>query len=327
MTPRTPQPRTSRSTSLVSQLQRIERSGGDGTLHIARGRVLEVSSLDKVYFPDAGLTKGDVMRYYARVATWVLPVLRDRPLVLKRSPEGISGEVFFQQKPPATAAERARVQVVDTEAGPQERVIGGDIATVLYLVQLGCISMDPWHSRVRTLDDADYTIIDLDPGPDVSFRGVVQVAVAIKEVLDTLGLRAAAKTSGSRGIHIVVPLPPRTPFDVGERVAERVAVRVVEAHPRIATVERAVDERPAGTVYVDYLQNARGKSVAAAYSVRARPGGTVSMPLAWHEVTSTLDPRKFTIDAIPARLGARACPWREAMRRRNTTRAVRAAIE
>ncbi|HEU4562999.1 MAG TPA: non-homologous end-joining DNA ligase, partial [Gemmatimonadaceae bacterium] len=300
--------------------------GGDGEIRLAGGKRLALSSLDKPYFPQPRLTKGDVMRYYARVARWILPVLRDRPLVLKRSPEGIDGEFFFQQKPPATAEGVARVRVIDTEIGAQERVIGGDLATMLYVVQIGCISMDPWGSRVRSLDAADYAVLDLDPGPKASFGRVVVVALAVKEVLDALGLHAVPKTSGSRGIHIAVPLPLRTSFEDAQALGERVATRVAEAHPRIATVERSLDDRPPGAVYVDFLQNARGKSVAAAYSVRAKPGATVSTPLDWGEVGPALDPHAFTILSVPERIAARGDLWREGMRRRNPARAVRAAL-
>jgi bifunctional non-homologous end joining protein LigD len=314
-----------RGGAVVERLAAIEREGGDGELRLGRGKVLAVSSLDKPYFPESGLTKGDVMRYYARIAPRILPILRDRPLVLKRSPEGATGETFFQQRPPESADRVARVEIVDTEIGMQERVIGGDLATLLYLVQLGCISMDPWHSRVASLDHPDWLILDLDPGPGAGFPRVVEVARLVRAALDDLGLHAVPKTSGSRGIHIVVPLPARTSYDDALDLAERVARRVAGRDPERATVERALADRPPRAVYVDFLQNARGKSVAAAWCVRARPGATVSMPLRWRDITAELDPRAFTIESVPRRLtGADA--WREQMRRRNSARAVRSAL-
>jgi bifunctional non-homologous end joining protein LigD len=311
--------------ALVERLELIEREGGDGEVRVGRARV-RVTSLDKPYFPADGITKGDVMRYYARVAPLLLPLLRDRPLVLKRSPEGIDGEIFFQQKPPANAAGVARVEVVETEIGAQERVVGGDLATLLHLVQFGCISMDPWSSRVGSIDSADYAVLDLDPGPKAGFGRVVEVALLVREALDVLGLAGTPKTSGSRGIHIVVPLPTRTSFDDALAAAERIARAVAELRPDIATVERSLDARPPGAVYVDYLQNARGKSVAAAYSVRAKPGATVSMPLEWREVGPSLDPHAFTVRTVPALAARRSFPWREALRRRNPARALRAAL-
>ena len=319
--------RGSRAEGLVEQLDAIEREGGDGTLRIARGKAFPVSNLDKVYFPDGRRTKGDVLRYYARVAPYILPVLKDRPLVLKRSPEGIKGKPFFQQNPTEHVPAGVRVEEVETETGPQERAVGGDLATLLYLAQLGCISMDPWHSRVQSLEDADYTVLDLDPGPRATFARVVEVALAVKEQLDDLGLHGAPKTSGSRGVHVVVPLPRGTSYETALVLAQLVATRVAEAGPRIATVERTVSARSAGAVYVDYLQNVRGKSIAAAYCLRAKPGATVSAPLDWTEVGDGLDPGDFTVDTMPARLAERGDLWDEGMRRRNTLGAIRAVVE
>lgn len=317
--------RASAGDALVERLTRIEREGGTGELRFGAKR-LRVTSLGKPYFPEAGLTKGDLMRYYARMAPLILPVLRDRPLVLKRTPEGAGGEVFFQHKPPESAAGIARVATVDTEAGPQERIIGGDVATLLFLVQNGCISMDPWGSRVRSLDVADYAVLDLDPGPRAGFARVVEVALLLRDALAARGLHGVAKTSGSRGIHIVLSLPPRSGFDVAWSLTERLARDAAALRPELATVERSVQARAADAVYVDYMQNVRGKSVAAAYSARARPLATVSFPLTWRQVSARLDPAAFTIESAPALARRRDCPWSEALRRRNGARAVREAI-
>ncbi|MBK5187544.1 MAG: DNA ligase D, partial [Gemmatimonadaceae bacterium] len=207
--------------SVEQQLAAIERDGGDGTVEIRRGVSLHVSNLGKVYFPDDGYTKGDLMRYYARVAPVILPAIADRPLVLKRTPEGIKGEVFFQQKPPEHAPPVVRVETVVTDEGVRaERIVGGDLATLLYTVQIGCVSVDPWESRIDSLDAMDYTILDLDPGPRATFDRVVDVARWVKEELDAHGLRAALKTSGSRGLHIAIPLPLRTRYEAGLLLAQ-----------------------------------------------------------------------------------------------------------
>jgi bifunctional non-homologous end joining protein LigD len=279
-----------------------------------------------VYFPKEKHTKGDVMRYYAQVAPYLLPTVKDRPLVLKRTPEGIDGEVFFQQKPPGHAPDAVRVLPVRTEDGKQERVIGGDAATLLYLVQIGCISVDPWMSRVRTIDFADYFILDLDPGPRANFATIVEVAKATKAELDEMGLSGALKTSGSRGLHIVVPLPARTSYETARLLAQVIATRVAERHPKIATVERTVSERPPRAVYVDYLQNVQGKSVAGVYSVRAKPGATVSTPLRWRELEEGLDPREFTIETVPPRIGKLGCVWAEAMARKNPAGVIKRIV-
>jgi len=199
----------------------------------------------------------------------------------------------------------------------QERIIGGDLATLLYVAQLGAISIDPWHSRVQSVKYADYSIIDLDPGPRAGFTRVIEVARAVKEVLDDLRLHAIPKTSGASGVHIVLPLGPGVPNDGARIVAEVVARKVAERHPKIATVERWVNARPSGTVYVDFLQNIRGKTVAGVYSVRAQATPSVSTPLAWDEVNDDLDPSTFTIDTVLRRLRDVGDLWARGMKTPN----------
>jgi bifunctional non-homologous end joining protein LigD len=288
---------------------------------------LTLSSLDKVWFPGraGGYTKGDVFRHYVRVAPLILPVMADRPLVLKRFPDGIDGEAFYQQKAPANPPRGVRVETIqDADGDRVDRLVGGSLATLLYQVQLGTISVDPWHARVRSLGFADYSVIDLDPGPRAKFDRVVEVATWVKEELDRLGLHAAIKTSGSTGLHIFIPLPARTTNESALLIAQLVATRVANAHPKEATVERTVSERAKSSVYVDYLQNVLGKSVAAAYAVRARPGATVSTPLDWSELTSKLDPRDFTIETVGARFARSGDLWAAALSERNTAAALKA---
>jgi bifunctional non-homologous end joining protein LigD len=307
---------------VVDELARIEREGGDGV--VALPASLEVSNLGKVFFPEDGYTKGHLMRYYARMAPFVLPVVADRPLVLKRYPNGIHGKAFYQQRAPDDVPDGVRVETVRNDEGEEQaRIIGGDLLTLLWTVQLGAVSVDPWLSRVQTCDDADVAIIDLDPGPEASFARVVDVARWTKEELDELGLRAALKTSGATGIHICLPLPPRTSYETAQTLAQLVASRVADRHPEEATLERSVKARPADAVYVDYLQNIRGKTVAGAYAVRARPGATVSTPLDWSELTDQLDPRRFTIETIPGRVAATGDLWAEALRSTNTLATLR----
>ncbi len=326
--PASPAPSDAKQGSVEQQLEAIEQGRGDGNVQIKRGVSLHVSSLGKVYFPDDGFTKGDLMRYYARVAPQILPVMADRPLVLKRTPEGIKGEVFFQQKPPEHVPSTIRVETVVNDDGVSaERIVGGDLTTLLYTVQIGCVSVDPWESRIDSLDAMDYTILDLDPGPRATFERVVDVGNWVKEELDALGLRAALKTSGSRGLHIVIPLPSRTPYEAGLLLAQLIATRVAEAHPRDATVERSVKARPPAAVYVDYLQNVKGKSVAGAYCVRAKPGATVSTPLQWKELNGSLDPRELTIETVPARIVKLGDIWSSALKTRNSSAAIRAAAD
>lgn len=263
------------------------------------------------------------MRYYVEVADGLLPAIANRPLVLKRMPDGMSGETFFQHKPPSGAPEVMRIADVQTENGKQPRVIGGGIGTVLALVQFGVISMDPWHSRIDSLDEPDYAFLDLDPGPRATFDRVVEVALAVREELESLGLRGVPRTSGSRGVHIALPLPGGMTYDAALVLAQIVATRVADAHPRMATVERAVKRRAEDAVYVDYLQNMRGKSIASVYSVRARAGATVATPLDWDEVSPGLDPAIFTIDTVPQRHADVGDLWRTGMKKPNAMRAIK----
>ena len=309
--------------SLLDQLTALEEKGGNGSLDFGGEKTLKVSNLEKVFFPREKYTKGDVMRYYTRVADFILPTIQDRPLVLKRFPNGINGESFYQQKASETTPPGVRVEIIQTDGGEkQPRIVGGDLLTLLYTIQLGAISVDPWHSRIQSLEYADYTIIDLDPGPRANLGRVIQVARWAKEVIDGFGLSAAVKTSGSTGLHIYLPLPPKTPNEAATLVAQMIATKVADAHPKEATIERFVKARGAATVYVDYLQNIQGKTVAGPYCVRAKPGATVSTPLKWTELADDLDPRAFHLGNAAERLEKIGDIWNEAMRKKNSLRAL-----
>lgn len=311
------------TTSIVEQLTAIEESGRDGSLDFGGGRSLKVSNLGKVFFPKEKITKGDVMRYYARIADFILPAIKDRPLVLRRFPNGIEAEAFYQQNASESTPREVRVEIVANDEGKkQPRFIGGDLLTLLYTIQLGAISVDPWHSRIQSCDYADYTIIDLDPGPRANFERVKQVARWAREVIDGFGLKAAIKTSGSTGLHIYLPLPPETPNDAATLVAQMIATKVADAHPKEATIERFVKARGGATVYVDYLQNIKGKTVAGPYCVRARPGAPVSTPIDWSELTPELEPCSFTIENAPERFEKLGDIWGEAMKKKNSLRAL-----
>ena len=313
--------RAARGAALVERLAAIEEAGGDGTLPLPGGAALELTHLARVVFPKDRITKGDLLRYYARMSPFVLPTMADRPLVLRRFPRGIAGPAFYQQRAPAEPPDGVCVEPVQEANGTTRlRFVGGSLATLLHTIQLGAISVDPWHARVGSLATPDYTIVDLDPGPKAPFARVVEVALLVKEEMDALGLRGAAKTSGSSGLHIYLPLPPRTPEETARLLAQLVATRVAERHPRIATIERSVRARPAGAVYVDFLQNIGGKTVAAAWCVRAKPGATVSTPLAWEELDDDLDARAFTIETVPDRAARDGNRWAKAMKARNPLR-------
>lgn len=314
-------PATPRKTkaSVTAQLEALEGERGSGPIAIGARTTLDVTNLGRVYFPKARLTKGHVMRYYAAVAPVILPLVQDRPLVLKRYPNGITraGGAFFQQSAPESTPPGVRVEKVRTADGLEPRIVGGDVTTLLYGVQIGAIEVNPWHSRVGTLKHADYTILDLDPGPTAPFALVVQTARWIREVMGELGLTGSVKTSGGRGMHVYLPLPPRTSFTTARVLADLVAHHVHAAHPTDTTLVRPLKQRPPNAVYVDVGQNDYGKSVAAAFSLRAREPGPVSTPLEWDELTDSLDPTTFTIDSVLQGAKRRADVWRQGLRRAN----------
>jgi bifunctional non-homologous end joining protein LigD len=309
--------------AIVKELAEIEAAGGDGTVHLARGASLDVSSLDKLFFPRPKVTKGEVMRYYASVWPELRRVLEDRPLSLKRYPDGVSGEFFFQQKAPAKAPDVVRIEDVTSVGGDvQRRIIGGGLGTTLYCTQIGAFECNPWNARVGSIEHPDFTVIDLDPGEKSPFSRVVEVAIWVKEALDHLGLHAGVKTSGATGIHIVIPLPASSNGQMAERIPKLIAEAVAGAHPRSATTVRPLSDRSTSKIYVDFGQNARGKTIASVYSVRARPEATVSTPLEWDELEPGLDPRSFTVRTVPARIDELGDIWARAMKKPNSARIV-----
>ncbi len=312
--------------NVVAQLSAIERTGGDGTLRVGRGTELKVSSLDKHYF-DKGVTKGALMRYYATVWPVLQPHMEDRPLVLKRYPDGVGGPMFFQQNAGEHVPDVVRVETFNTkDGGPKPRIVGGDLTTLLYTVQIGAIEVHPWLSKVGDVNAADRCLIDLDPGDDVLFPDVVALARDVLEIVHHCALPAAVKTSGSSGIHVVIPLPPKTSYDTSAALGMLVARAVTAQCPERATVERSLRARPAGTIYVDAMQNARGKSMACAYSVRARDGAPVSAPLEERELTSRLRTAAYSLQSIPRRVARVGDLWGTALAVRTGKRALMSAM-
>jgi bifunctional non-homologous end joining protein LigD len=240
----------------------------------------------------------------------------DRPLIMKRFPNGVDKPAFYQQRHPDDVPTGVRREVLPDvvepidEEGPRDRLIGGSLTTLLYMTQLAAISQDPWFSRVADPMHQDYAAIDLDPSEGAGFDRVLDVARWVKEVLDRFRIPAWPKTSGSRGLHIYIPLPPRTSYATGQLLCQIVATIVAEAHPRVATIERMVKRRPRGSIYVDYLQNILGKSLATAYSARASDYAGVSTPLTWDEVADGTDPHAFTIRTAIARFRAQGDLWK-----------------
>ena len=299
----------------VALLEEIEGSRqGSGTLELPDGDSVDVTHLDKELWPALGITKGELMRYYVGVAPYILPVVDDRPLVMRRFPDGIDGQAFYQQRGPAKAPPGVRVErVVADKEGPT-RLIGGSLATLLYMTQIASISQDPWFSRVSSIDDMDVAAIDLDPSEGAPFSRVLDVARWVHDELLALGVVGLAKTSGATGLHVYIPLSPKTPYESGLLLCQMVATMVASKHPAVATIERSVQRRPSRSVYVDYLQNIRGKTIACAYSARATAFAGASTPVTWEEIDAGIDPRDFTIRSLPSRLRDVGDLWAKARR-------------
>lgn len=290
---------------LLRSMESAERRGSE---KLPAGPVL--TNLSKVYWPDEGITKGELVSYYRAVAPVILPHLCDRPLSLHRHPGGIRGPSFFQKdvgrQPPPPWVETARVRS-EGDGKTVTYVVCQDEASLLYVANLGCIELNPWLSRLTRPDRPDYLVIDLDPD-DLPFDVVVEAAQAVRRLLDHAGAPNLCKTSGKRGLHICVPLGARYHYDQAQGFAELVANLVREQLPETTSVERRPAQRR-GRVYLDFLQNRRGQTLAAPYSVRPWPGATVSTPLRWSEVRRGLNPARFTIATVPRRLARLGDLW------------------
>lgn len=271
------------------------------------------SNLDKVFWPDEGYTKGDLIRYYNEVAHVMLPFLRERPVVLVRYPDGIDGKSFYQWRvPPRTPEWIATVELYDEEKQKQRGAqktafLVHDRETLSYIANLGCIPLHVLASRRETPELCDFLTIDFDLG-ERAFRDAVVLALSLNELLSELSLTGFPKTSGQSGLHVVVPLGAGVRFESAKLLCELLGRVLVARHPDLATMERRIEKRGA-KVYVDTGQTGRSRTIVAPYSVRAVPGATVSTPLQWSEVHLALDPRTFTLETVPQRVQAMGDPW------------------
>src|SRR5215475_13533751 len=288
------------SGSLVEQLRFLEDAKRDAFITLSDGQELKVTNLHKIFWPKLKLTKGDLFRYYAQVAPYILPVVADRPMVMKRFPNGVEGEPFYQHRV-LDFPKNVRVETIEHSDGAKPQLIGGDLVTLLYMTQIASISQDPWFSRVQSIDEADYAAIDLDPAPGVTFEEILVVHPTRHVELEAIGVAGFPKTSGAEGLHIYIPLRRGTPYEAGMIFCQIIATVVAQKHPQIATVERTVKKR-GRQVYVDFLQNIPGKTLATAYSARASHYAGVSAPLTWKEVHEGVDREAFTIQTMPERL-------------------------
>ncbi|HEY6736768.1 MAG TPA: DNA ligase D [Candidatus Saccharimonadia bacterium] len=281
----------------------------DSAVLEVNGHEIQVTHRHKVFFPENGYTKGQLLDYYAEIAPTILPYLCDRPESLHRFPGGIHGQNFYHKDLTDTAPDWAATQVVhsDSEERDLTYILCQDEATLLYLVNLGCVELNPWNSRVGQLERPDWCVIDLDP-EDIGFEQVVTVARTVHEVLEEAGVRSYPKTSGATGLHIYIPMGARYSYDQVRDFGHIVGGLVHARLPEITSLERSPSKRQK-RVYLDYLQNRRGQTLAAPYSVRPRPGAPVSAPLDWAEVQPGLRPEHFTMMNIQARLASVGDLW------------------
>lgn len=287
----------------------LKKPKGDLILEIEGERV-SFTSLDRVYWPDEKLTKFDLLSYYLEISSRIMPFLKDRPAILQRYPRGIKAPMFFQQDTESAPRYIKTVRLVNQEGREVNYSVFTTVGSLLHFVNLGTIEQHPWHSTLKHLDKPDYVMLDLDP-KQAPWKNVLDVALVCKEIFDEIGLKALPKTSGSSGIHVYVPLKPKHNFGKVAAIAEGLAAEVARRAPKIATIQRSLARREKQQVYVDAMQNARGKTIAAPFSARARPGATVSMPLTWKQIEKGVKISDFTIENVPALIEKSGDAWKD----------------
>lgn len=258
---------------------------------------IKVTNVDKVYFPEEGLSKGDVVNYYISMADYILPYLKGRPESLLRHPNGINSQSFFQKDAANKTPSYIKSKQVHSDSNNKEinYIVCDNIQTLVYLNNLGCIEINPWHSTVESLDNPDYLMIDIDPSDKNSFDQVIEVALTVKKILDKAGAESFCKTSGASGMHVYVPTGKKYTYEEVKDFTYIVCMIANDELKGFTTLERNLQKRGNKHIYLDYLQNRRGQTISSVYSLRPKPGATVSTPLLWNEVKKGLSPKQFTI--------------------------------
>ncbi len=275
----------------------------------AGGKIVKLTNLGKRFWPD--ITKRDMLRYYADVSPYLLPHIRDRAMVMKRYPNGASAPFFFMKRAPSPRP--GWIQTCSIEHGSGSVIdfpMINDLAALLWVINLGCIDLNPWYARCDDTDRPDYLHFDLDPVKGGSFAQVRETALVVKDALDALGLRAYAKTTGSRGIHVYVPIVRGPTQKQVWTIAKAIAWQLAKMHPDLITAEYKIAKRPKNRVLVDYNQNAWGRTLASIYSLRPRPGAPVSMPVTWRQIEQGVEIDDFRIDNAPGILARTGDLWK-----------------
>ena len=290
----------------VGEFLKLKNPKGDLILDV-NGTHVSVTSLERVYWPDEKITKFELLCYYVNISERMLPLLRERPAILQRWPRGIKAPMFFQQDLESAPAFVKSVRLTNQMGRELDYAVYSNTASLLHFVNLGTIEQHPWHSTIKRLNKPDWIAIDLDP-KEAPWENVLQVALVVKQVCNEVGFRAFPKTSGSSGMHIYLPLKPTNDYEKVAEVARLLAGEVAHRAPKMATIERSLAKRKKTQVYVDWMQNARGKSLASVYTARAKPKATVSMPLSWKQVEQGVKIADFTIRNVVDLL-AKSDPW------------------
>ena len=298
----------------VAQFVKLKQPKGDLIVEV-EGQAVSLTSLERVYWPDEKITKFDLLCYYLHVGPHLMPFLKDRPAILQRWPRGINAPMFFQQDLESAPAFIKTVRLTNQQGRELDYAVYTTMASLLHFVNLGSIEQHPWHSTTAHLDKPDWVAIDLDP-KKAPWENVLQVALITKKVCDEVGLHALPKTSGSSGIHIYLPLKPTNKYESVAEFSRLLAAEVANRAPKIATVERTIAKRKRDQVYVDWMQNARGKSLAAILTARAKPNATVSMPLTWKQIEQGVKISGFTVKNVPALLKKTGAAWSDFFDRR-----------
>lgn len=291
----------------IEEFLDLKNPKGDVIIAVDGERV-PLTSLDRVYWPDEKITKFDLLCYYIRISPHLLPFLKDRPAILQRWPRGVNAPMFFQQDLESAPAFVKSVRLTNQEGRELDYGVYTNTASLLHFVNLGTIEQHPWHSTTKKLDKPDWIALDLDP-KKAPWENVLEVALLAKQVCEEIGIKAFPKTSGSSGIHIYLPLKPTNSYDRVAEFARLLASEIAGRAPNIATIERSLSRRKPDQVYVDWMQNARGKSLASVYTTRAKPKATVSMPLTWKQVEKGVKISDFTVKNVLALVKKTGDAW------------------
>ncbi len=307
--PRRKRPRRASRPAVLPSGDLVPRDANSAAVEVD-GKTVKLTNLQKTFWPELGLTKGDLLRYYAQVAPVLIPHLRDRAMVMKRYPNGAGGAFFFMKRTPSPHPDWLRTCSIQHASGNIiDFPLVQDTASLLWVINLGCIDLNQWYATCDDVHRPDYLHFDLDPVPDAAFDRVLQTALRLREALDSFGMPSYPKTTGSKGIHVYVPIVRGPRQKQVWALAKEIARFLESRHPDLVTAEYRIARRPKGRVLVDYNQNAWGRTLASVYSVRPRPEATVSTPVTWSDIEGGIRIEDFRLDNVPERVGRLGDLW------------------